>query len=71
MATSMTAMNLTPGVTVCTKDGTPYRPDWSGIVHVQTGAHVTELTARGATTATTADIHASFHKGASLVITVG
>lgn len=71
MSRQLTALNVAAGVTYCTADGTPYRADWSGIVHVE-AKHVTELvtTRAVATTTTAAQMGATHHKGAPLVLTV-
>ena len=69
MARTLTAMVSTPGVTVCTQDGTPYRPDTSGIVHVE-AKHVAELTTRGNHSAVSGEVGATAHKGTPLQLTV-
>lgn len=71
MSRQLTALNMTAGVTYCTNDGTPYRADTSGIVHVE-AKHVSELvTVRGvATTTTAAQMAATHHRGMPLVLTV-
>ena len=60
MPRTFIAMVGTPGVTVCTFDGTPYRPDNAGIVYVL-AEHQTELTARGWSTATAAQLRTGGH----------
>lgn len=71
MSRQLTAVSITAGLTVCTNDGTPYRADPSGIVHIE-AKHVTELvtTRAVATLATAAQVGATVHRGAPLVLTV-
>lgn len=71
MSQTLTAVVVLPAVTYCTTDGTPYRSDESGIVHV-TAAHATELVNRGvAAVATATQMGATKHKGSPLLIIVG
>jgi len=71
MTRQLIAAVIPIGVTYCTRDGSPYPADESGIIHMLP-AHLTELTVRGvASTATAAQMAASKHCGAPLIITVG
>ena len=68
MARTWTAMKLPAQTTACTVDGTPYRSDWTGIVHVLSAGHVPELAARGYATAVASDLR-GHHSGVPLIIT--
>jgi nitrous oxidase accessory protein NosD len=71
MSRTLTALVVTPAITYCTQDGTPYRADTTGIIHVE-ARHVTELvtTRAVATLATAATLGATAHKGAPLMLVV-
>lgn len=68
MARTWTAMKIPPQTTACTTDGTPYRSDWTGIVHVLSAGHVAELAVRGFAVAFAADLR-GHHSGVPLIIT--
>jgi hypothetical protein len=76
MTRTLTAMKVTPGVTYVTRDETPYRADWSGIVNVEAG-HVSEMLAMTAPTngsvpvqATATQVGSTHHSGAPLALQV-
>lgn len=69
MSRTFTAVSGTPQVTYCTNDGTPYRTDAAGIVHVA-AAHVTELTGRGLSQPTLSQLATAGHRGETQTITV-
>lgn len=70
MSQTFTALSGTPAVTYCTRDGAPYRTDANGVVHVKSGAHVTELTGRGLSALTATQMAAKGHSGDPISLTV-
>jgi len=76
MSRTLTALKVTPGITYTVpRDGSPYRADESGIIHVE-AAHVAPLTAMAAPTggaqpalATLTDVVNGKRSGVALSIT--